>query len=373
MLRDGRGEAIVRYGSLEAQDAVGNGVPVRMSTEAGALVIVVEDDGAVWPITVQALASSPIWNVSITQAGGSFGTSVSTAADVDGNGYSDVIVGAPLYDAGNPDEGAVFVFLASAGGVSTSPAWNAQAEQTGANMGTSVAAGDFNGDGYGDVLVGAPAYDLFATDLGGAFIWLGSAGGLGPMGTPLNADWLNYGNNAFDNFGASVARAGDVNHDGYDDVIVGIPGGDDGNTFDDGLVLVFHGGPSGPGGASWIRYYTSDFGGANFGNAVAGVGDVNGDGVRRRPHRRVPRPRQRDASRIDSPSLRLGDRTREPGLVVLRCRRVATRCVRRGARRYQRRRDMRTSARARRRTIPRPSAPTMGGCSSFSAGPRFRM
>jgi len=278
MLRDGRGEAVVRYGSLEATDAIGNPVPVTMSAEAGALVIVLEEDGAVWPITVQALASSPIWNVSITQAGGNFGGSVWTAADVDGNGYSDVIVGAPLYDGGDTDEGAVFVFLATAGGLATSPAWSAQPEQTGANMGAAVAAGDFNGDGYGDVLVGAPAYDLASTDIGAAFVWLGSAGGLGPVGSPFNADWVSYGNNAFDNFGASVARAGDINHDGYDDVIVGLPGADNGDTFDDGLVLVFNGGPSGPGGVSWIRYYTSDFGGANFGNAVAGVGDVNGDG-----------------------------------------------------------------------------------------------
>jgi hypothetical protein len=280
MLRNGKGEAVVRYGSLEAQDAVGRPVPVTMSVQAGSLVIVVDDGGAVWPITVQALASSPVWNVSINQAGASFGNAVSTAGDVDGNGYSDVIVGAYAYDEGQADEGKVFVFLGSAGGLSTSPAWSAQSDQAGANMGSSVStAGDVNGDGYGDVIAGAYLYDLFATDGGAVLIWFGGPGGLGTNGTTANADWVSYGVQAFANLGTRVARAGDVNHDGYDDVIVSAWAYDNGTTFDDGAAFVWHGGPSGPPASpSWSKIYESDFGSANFGSAVAGAGDVNGDG-----------------------------------------------------------------------------------------------
>ena len=279
LLRNGKGEPVLRYGSLEAKDAAGNPVPVTMSTQTGSLVIVVEDDGAVWPITVQALASSPVWNVTINQANAYFGTSVATAGDVDGNGYSDVIVGAPSYDEGETDEGKVFVYLGGSGGLSTSPAWSAQANQAGANMGQAVsAAGDVNGDGYGDVIVGAWTYDEGQTDEGGAFLWLGGPVGLGPNGTPANADWTRYGDQPFANCGFKVARAGDVNHDGYDDVLVSVPGFDNGVTTDDGAVVAFYGGPSGPGAPSWTLIYTSDWNGASFGSAIAGAGDVNGDG-----------------------------------------------------------------------------------------------
>ena len=142
-----------------------------MSTEAGSLVIVVDDQGAVWPITVQALASSPIWNVAINQPSAYFGTAVATAGDVDGNGYSDIIVGAPSYDEGETDEGKVFVYLAGAGGLPISPGWSAQANQAGANMGQAVsAAGDVNGDGYGDVIIGANLHDNGQTDEGRVYV-----------------------------------------------------------------------------------------------------------------------------------------------------------------------------------------------------------
>ncbi|HJQ97522.1 MAG TPA: FG-GAP-like repeat-containing protein, partial [Candidatus Polarisedimenticolaceae bacterium] len=280
LLRNGKGEPVLRYGSLTATDAVGSPVPVTIGTQAGSLVIVVEDAGAVWPITVQALASSPVWNIAINQADAHFGASVGTAGDVDGNGYSDVIVGAPDYDEGQPNEGKAFVYLGGPSGLSISFAWSAQSNQASAGFGFAVsAAGDVNGDGFGDVLVGAPTYDNTLPDEGEAFVWFGSAVGLGPDGTPLNADWKAPGGQAFASCGMRVARAGDVNADGYDDFIIAVPDFDNGITNDDGAAVVFHGGPAGPpASGNWTLIYESDFGGASFGRAVAGAGDVNGDG-----------------------------------------------------------------------------------------------
>ena len=105
---------------------------------------------------------------------------MATAGDVNGDGYSDVIVGAPRYDNGQTDEGRAFVYHGSAAGLAPPPAWTAEGNQAGADFGGSVAtAGDVNGDGYSDVIVGAPVYDNGQTDEGRAFVYHGSAAGLG--------------------------------------------------------------------------------------------------------------------------------------------------------------------------------------------------
>src|SRR5207249_180283 len=144
-----------------------------------------------------------------------FATSVATAGDVNGDGYSDVIVGAPLYDNGQTDEGRVFVFLGSASGLATSAAWTAESNQASAQFGASVAAaGDVNGDGFGDVMIGAPFFDNGQADEGRVFLYLGSASGLA-----TSPAWTAESNQANAQFGTSVATAGDVNGDGRADVI----------------------------------------------------------------------------------------------------------------------------------------------------------
>jgi len=81
---------------------------------------------------------------------------VATAGDVNGDGYSDVIVGAEQYDNGEADEGRAFVFVGSAAGLGTHAAWLAEGNHVSAWFGHSVStAGDVNGDGYSDVVVGA--------------------------------------------------------------------------------------------------------------------------------------------------------------------------------------------------------------------------
>src|SRR6266542_4336313 len=97
------------------------------------------------------------WVVEGHERNASFGTSVASAGDVNGDGYDDVVVGAPLYGPGDP--GAAFLFLGSATGPSTAPDWAVWPHQAYASFGTSVAsAGDVNGDGYDDVVIGAPFY-----------------------------------------------------------------------------------------------------------------------------------------------------------------------------------------------------------------------
>ena len=108
-----------------------------------------------------------------TRPSASFGWSVATAGDVNGDGYADVVVGALGYDNGQTDEGRAFVYLGSATGPVASPAWTTESDQASAYLGYSVGtAGDVNGDGYADVVVGSQRYDDGQTDEGRAFVLL---------------------------------------------------------------------------------------------------------------------------------------------------------------------------------------------------------
>jgi len=218
------------------------------------------------------LAATASWTAKGNQAGASWGYSVSSAGDVNGDGYADVLVGAPNHDNGQVDEGRASVYFGSASGPSRTPNWGFEGNETDASVGFSVAcAGDVNGDGYSDVIVGAPGADFGQSDEGVAFVFYGGASGL-PV-TP--SAYLDI-DQAESSFGISVSSAGDVNGDGYSDVIVGASRYDNGES-NEGAAFVFHGGPSGI-STSWTWFKESNQVNANRGEDVASAGDVNGDG-----------------------------------------------------------------------------------------------
>ncbi len=130
-------------------------------------------------------------------------------------------------------------------------------EGNGLQFSYSVAsAGDVNGDGYDDVIVGS----LFGEK---AYVFSGRTG---------DSIYVFTGEEPDDQFGSSVASAGDVNRDGYDDLIVGAPYNEAGG-FSAGRAYVY----SGMTGAT-IGVFTGDGSGKYFGFSVASAGDVNGDG-----------------------------------------------------------------------------------------------
>ena len=94
---------------------------------------------------------------------------------MNGDGYDDVVVSAPTYINGQKQEGRILVFHGSATGLAATPDWSVEGNRRFAKLGTSVAcAGDVNGDGFADVVAGAPGYD----NEGRAFLYLGSPSGL---------------------------------------------------------------------------------------------------------------------------------------------------------------------------------------------------
>ena len=155
-----------------------------------------------------------------------------------------------------------------------------EADQPVARLGISVAsAGDVNGDGYDDAIVGAWFYDDGETNEGAAFVFLGGPTGIAGGTLADAATWLES-NQAEARFGSIVAGAGDVNGDGYDDVLVGAGGYDDGEV-DEGAAFLYLGGPGGiASGGPEVAAARFEFDQANAraGTSVAGAGDVNGDG-----------------------------------------------------------------------------------------------
>jgi hypothetical protein len=266
------GVEAMRYSDLKVWDASQKRLKARFEKVGNQVAIVVSDGGARYPITIDPLSTTPDWTAESNQAFAWFGWSAASAGDVNGDGFSDVIVGARLFDNGETNEGRVFVYHGSATGLSTTPSWTAESNQAGAQFGNSVAsAGDVNGDGFSDVIVGAPEFDSLEANEGRVFVYHGSATGLST--TP---SWTAESNQAGARFGWSVSSAGDVNGDGFSDVIVGAHRFDN-TELDEGRVFVYHGSAT---GLSTTPNWTAESNqvGAQFGNSVASAGDVNGDG-----------------------------------------------------------------------------------------------
>ncbi len=221
--------------------------------------------------STSGLSATVAWSDQGEAAYDVFGSSVASAGDVNGDGYDDVIVGAYGNDDAGSAAGEVYVYHGSSSGLSATPNWSDQGEAASDYFAKCVAgAGDVNGDGYDDVIVGASQNDDVGTNAGEAYVYYGSASGL--SATP---DWSDQGEQSYHYFGLSVAGAGDVNNDGYDDVIAGAYGNDDGGN-NAGEVYVYHGSLSGLSTTpDWSDQ--GETSGDYFGYCVASAGDVNGD------------------------------------------------------------------------------------------------
>ena len=152
--------------------------------------------------------------------------------------------------------------------------------------GASPSAGDVNGDGFDDIIVGAPLGDDGGTDAGEAYVIFGKAGGFAniDLATLAPADgFIIQGDAAGDEAGTSVSSAGDINGDGFDDLIVGAPFGDDGGDDAGEAYVIF-------GSAAGSADFPFDFDLGTDINPASGATIIGALPRRPRPASASPRP-----------------------------------------------------------------------------------
>jgi len=213
------------------------------------------------------------WTMDGPAANSTMGEAVSSAGDVDGDGFDDVVIGARLEDTAGANSGRAYVFAGSPSGLGVTPLWTADGETASDQFGSSVAsAGDVNSDGFADLVVGAHYATIPVGDGGRAYLYLGSSSG--PSGIPA---WTFDAEQAGDHLGRPVAGAGDVDGDGFDDVLVGYEGAYAAPGVHAGRAHLFRGTPTGlVGSPAWTAEGEAEF--DLFGSAVTSAGDVDDDG-----------------------------------------------------------------------------------------------
>jgi hypothetical protein len=221
---------------------------------------------------VDGFASAPDWAIEGDEELAYLGWGVAGAGDIDADGFADLLVSAHTADSNGVDAGVVHVFYGAASGLASVADLSLPGPGADAYFGIDLAGvGDVNGDGYADVLIGAAGATNSVAAEGGAFLHYGSDVGLSPT-----AGWTAWSGQADAYFGRGVNWAGDVNGDGYSDVLIGAPFFDAGEV-DEGAAFVYFGGQNGPGaGADWS--VADAAAGDGFGLGLSGVGDTDGDG-----------------------------------------------------------------------------------------------
>lgn len=229
-----------------------------------------------------------------------FGISVSGVGDVNGDGISDVVIGAPRNVAGFTNRGAAYVIFGRKGitdinlanGLSSSEGFKIEGVAAGDFFGWPVGnIGDLNGDGLDDVIIGSPQAPPLNT--GAAYVIFGRKKGISDIDlltTDLSGEKIGfaiYGGNTQNRLGYAVKTAGDINGDGVDDLIVGSSAAGPGGIVSSGIAYVIYG--------SKLRMrdvYTAEFGDSQgfriqgvelvlgYETSLSSVGDVNRDGIK---------------------------------------------------------------------------------------------
>lgn len=224
-------------------------------------------------------AATPYWTINdavgFTQSNVvGFGKAITARGDFNGDGFADIAIGAPETTLATATRAGVVTIhygpLRGAAGSIRRESLRHQAADT--EFGHALASLDFDNDGFDDLVVGAPGWSDGQLKYGAAFIFKGTSQGISTAATGL----LIKSDRAAARFGHSLAYAGDLNDDGFGDLIVGAPGYHDVNA-EEGAAFVYLGRAAGQAiTADWLATGKQPLG--HFGWKVAGARDLNGDG-----------------------------------------------------------------------------------------------
>lgn len=213
------------------------------------------------------------------------GHTVANGGDLNADGFEDLLVGAYRADSGGGESGSVYVIYGRASVLTTETSLGSFVELNGQagndQLSTSMSGlGDVNADGFDDFAVGAPFADSSGADSGTVYIVHGRSTDLTTTGIATVAATILSGKLTGDEAGHSVSQAGDMNGDGFADIVVGAYHNDDAGA-NAGVVYIVYSSASGIAsgkidavGAAFTGVSVADVAGAT----VGGVGDVNGDG-----------------------------------------------------------------------------------------------
>ncbi len=226
-------------------------------------------DGVALRTGIVYVYSGKDWSLIRTHEGANendrVGISATSAGDINGDGCDDIIVGSHLFDLIGPgdDRGRVWVYSGKDGSV----LHTFTGESSGDNFGWSAEnAGDVNNDGVPDIIVGALLNDVAGSNAGRAYVYSGANGAL---------LYTFTGEGPIERFGISVSTAGDANHDGHDDVLIGawfaVADGDPGQNF--GRAYIYSGADG-----QLLQTFTGAEIDEHLGRPISGGKDVNNDG-----------------------------------------------------------------------------------------------
>ncbi|MEW8064282.1 MAG: integrin alpha [Candidatus Thiodiazotropha sp.] len=296
-VQDQFGLALANIGDLEVDGVTDIAVGAPFDDDDG------ENRGAVWILfmdsdgkvdTHQKISGDSGDFTGDLDDGDQFGRAIAPLGDLNGDGFLDIAVGAPLDDDAGTDKGAVWILFLNGDGTVLSEQkishdegeFEGDLDDNDQFAHALASIGDLNNDGVTDLAVGVPYDDDGGTDRGAVWILFMNSDGTVLSSQKISSDEGNLDRDLDDedHFGTAVTEIGDLNGDGVTDLAVGVSGDDDGGPERGAVWILFLNADGTVDSKKRISQNRASFDGQlsdndRFGGALANLGDINSDGT----------------------------------------------------------------------------------------------